>query len=53
MKQIQKLYPHVVAIVGFVLVAVLYFYPVLQGKKSINLTSCNTLRWQKSKMIFD
>lgn len=33
MKQIQKLYPHVVAIVGFVLVAVLYFYPVLQGKK--------------------
>lgn len=33
MKQIQKLYPHVVAILGFVLVAVLYFYPVLQGKK--------------------
>ncbi|MEN9929170.1 MAG: hypothetical protein RLZZ231_1091 [Bacteroidota bacterium] len=33
MKQIQKLYPHLVAILGFVLVAVLYFYPVLQGKK--------------------
>lgn len=33
MKQIQKLYPHVVAVLGFVLVAVLYFYPVLQGKK--------------------
>lgn len=33
MKQIQKIYPHVVAVLGFVLVAVLYFYPVLQGKK--------------------
>lgn len=33
MKQIQKIYPHLVAVLGFVLVAVLYFYPVLQGKK--------------------
>ena len=33
MKQFQKFYPHLVAIIGFILVSILYFYPVLQGKK--------------------
>lgn len=33
MKQIQKFYPHLIAILGFILVSIFYFYPVLQGKK--------------------
>ncbi|QIH38078.1 YfhO family protein [Flavobacterium sp. Sr18] len=33
MKIINKFYPHALAILGFVLVSVLYFYPVLQGKQ--------------------
>ena len=33
MNQLKKLYPHLVAVLGFVLIAIIYFYPVLQGKK--------------------
>ena len=33
MKQLQKLYPHFLAIIGFILIALIYFYPVIQGKK--------------------
>jgi len=33
MNQLKKLYPHLVAVLGFILIAIIYFYPVLQGKK--------------------
>ncbi|TBX65756.1 hypothetical protein EZL74_11505 [Flavobacterium silvisoli] len=33
MKQLQKFYPHFLAILGFILISLIYFYPVLQGKK--------------------
>ena len=33
MKLLQKSYPHLAAIAGFVLISLVYFYPVLQGKK--------------------
>ncbi|WP_426092096.1 YfhO family protein [Flavobacterium sp. DSR3-2] len=33
MKIINRFYPHALAILGFVLVSTLYFYPVLQGKQ--------------------
>ncbi|AWG23409.1 hypothetical protein FFWV33_18665 [Flavobacterium faecale] len=33
MKIIQKFYPHALAIFGFILVSLVYFYPVLQGKQ--------------------
>ena len=33
MKKLNKFYPHALAIFGFVLVSVIYFYPVLQGKQ--------------------
>lgn len=33
MKILNKIYPHALAIIGFVLVSIIYFYPVLQGKK--------------------
>ena len=33
MKQLQKLYPHAIILLGFVLISIIYFYPVLQGKQ--------------------
>lgn len=33
MKKIEKYLPHLLALVGFVLVSLIYFYPVLNGKK--------------------
>jgi hypothetical protein len=33
MKQLQKLYPHAIILLGFVLISLIYFYPVLQGKQ--------------------
>ena len=33
MKQFQKLYPHLLAILGFIFISLIYFLPVLQGKK--------------------
>ena len=33
MKNIQKIVPHILILIGFVLVSLVYFYPVLQGNK--------------------
>ncbi|MDR6843593.1 YfhO family protein [Flavobacterium granuli] len=33
MKQLQKFFPHALAILGFILVSTLYFFPILQGKQ--------------------
>lgn len=33
MKQLQKFYPHVLILLGFVLISLIYFHPVLQGKQ--------------------
>lgn len=33
MKNIKALYPHLLVLVGFILVSLIYFYPVLQGNK--------------------
>ncbi|HLP65446.1 YfhO family protein [Flavobacterium sp.] len=33
MKQLNKFYPHLAAVFGFVICSIIYFYPVLQGKK--------------------
>jgi Bacterial membrane protein YfhO len=33
MNNFKRFYPHALAIVGFVLISIVYFYPVLQGKK--------------------
>ncbi|MFK7031983.1 YfhO family protein [Flavobacterium oreochromis] len=33
MNNLKRFYPHVLAIIGFVLISIIYFYPVLSGKK--------------------
>lgn len=33
MNNFKRFYPHALALLGFVLIAIVYFYPVLQGKK--------------------
>ena len=33
MKKLQTFYPHLLAVIGFVLVSLIYFYPVLQRKQ--------------------
>ena len=33
MKQLQKAYPHLLAIIGFIVISLVYFYPIIQGKK--------------------
>lgn len=33
MNKLKRFYPHALAVLGFVLISLIYFYPVLQGKK--------------------
>jgi hypothetical protein len=33
LKIVNKFYPHILALLGFVIVSLIYFYPVLQGKQ--------------------
>ncbi|WP_290840758.1 YfhO family protein [Flavobacterium sp.] len=33
MKQLNRFIPHILVLIGFVLISLIYFYPVLQGKK--------------------
>ena len=33
MKRLERIYPHAIAVLGFILISLIYFYPVLQGKK--------------------
>ena len=33
MKQLNKFYPHALAIFSFIIISLIYFYPVLEGKK--------------------
>ncbi len=33
MKNIQKIIPHLLVIIGFAIVSLVYFYPILQGNK--------------------
>lgn len=33
MKQLQKFYPHALVLLGFIIVSLIYFYPVMQGKQ--------------------
>lgn len=33
MKNLNKFYPHALAIFSFIIISLLYFYPVLEGKK--------------------
>lgn len=33
MKRLERIYPHAIAILGFIFISLIYFYPVLQGKK--------------------
>ncbi|HEX8561394.1 MAG TPA: YfhO family protein [Flavobacterium sp.] len=33
MKQLNRFYPHALALLGFIFISLIYFYPVLQGRK--------------------
>lgn len=33
MKNLSKIYPYLLAVVGFTIISLIYFYPVMQGKK--------------------
>jgi len=33
MKRLERIYPYAIAVLGFILISLIYFYPVLQGKK--------------------
>ena len=33
MKNLNKIYPYLLVIAGFAIISIIYFYPVMQGKK--------------------
>ena len=33
MKNLNKIYPYLLVVFGFIVISLLYFYPVMQGKK--------------------
>ena len=50
---LKQIGTHFLVILGFALVAVLYFNPVLKGKKSIKVILSNTQEWPNSTSTFE
>ena len=53
MKQLQKFYPHALVLLGFVLISLIYFYPVLQGKKIFQSDIVQYTGMAKEKTILE
>lgn len=52
MKYLQKLYPHVLAFFGFIIISIVYFYPVVQGKKIYQSDIANYIGMAKEQIDF-
>ena len=44
MNKLQKLYPHLLSVVGFIIIAVIYFYPVFTGMVNIVSKRCSYVK---------